>query len=654
MACSLYRKYRPQTFSDVVGQEHVERTLKNAVIEGNVSHAYLLCGPRGTGKTTTARLLAKALLCEKGPDHEPDGTCEQCRDVADGTHPDVYELDAASRTGVDNVREEIIGRVQFAPVRGRYKVYIIDEVHMLSTAAFNALLKTLEEPPDHIVFILCTTDPQKVPATILSRCQRFDFHRLSGVELVGRLSYICEHEGISADADALDLIAQHAQGGMRDAITSLEQLAVFSGNAITKEDAEGLLGEVHASQLFEVAQLISTRDVARCFGWVARFVESGTDLIQFARDLTMHMRDLYVVALTGGGDGIVDVDSEELALYVGQAGSFGGTDRLARILVLMGDLLDQLRTAADPRLCVEVAFTRMARPDSDLTIESLSERVEALEKGTVSAVPQGLAAVPDGGSVATDAITGRLPEVKESPLVPRGDAAGVGASVDEVETAGVASSAPEVPAGDPIMEVPSRPDVKPSIVAGISTDRTIDRATAQRLWLATSKLITRKDPPHAAVFAPAMVETGPGNSLVISFPPGSSFSFNLAKTAEMHVLLSECLREVFGWQVPFKLVIGEATAAPSRSVRSSSTARAAGRATVPATETMSPRPIAPTPVSTPVSAPDSASVLTSVADPVPPSPGAFAATSDSDEAFASLLASTFGEGVVLKNVEDEG
>ena len=233
MAEALYRKYRPQIFEDVVGQEQIERTIKNAIEQDKVSHAYLFCGPRGTGKTTTARLLAKALLCEKGPTPDPDGTCEDCQMIAEGVHPDVYELDAASRTGVENVREEIINRVQFAPTRGRYKVYIIDEVHMLSIAAFNALLKTLEEPPDHVVFILATTDPQKVPETIHSRCQRFDFRRISNESIVSRLGAVCVAEGVEFEGDALDLIAHHAGGGMRNALTSLEQTIAFGEGKVT-------------------------------------------------------------------------------------------------------------------------------------------------------------------------------------------------------------------------------------------------------------------------------------------------------------------------------------------------------------------------------------------------------------------------------------
>ena len=236
MSEALYRKYRPQIFEDVVGQEHIERTIKNAIEQDKVSHAYLFTGPRGTGKTTTARLLAKALLCEHGPTPEPDGTCDDCVMIANGEHPDVYELDAASRTGVENVREEIIGRVQFAPTRGRYKIYIIDEVHMLSTAAFNALLKTLEEPPSHVVFILATTDPQKVPETIHSRCQRFDFRRISQEALVSRLGAVCVSEGVEFEGEALDLIAHRAEGGMRNALTSLEQLIAFGEGKVTLED----------------------------------------------------------------------------------------------------------------------------------------------------------------------------------------------------------------------------------------------------------------------------------------------------------------------------------------------------------------------------------------------------------------------------------
>ena len=379
MAEALYRKYRPQIFEDVVGQEHIERTIKNAIEQDKVSHAYLFTGPRGTGKTTTARLLAKALLCEHGPTPEPDGTCDDCVMIANGEHPDVYELDAASRTGVENVREEIIGRVQFAPTRGRYKIYIIDEVHMLSTAAFNALLKTLEEPPSHVVFILATTDPQKVPETIHSRCQRFDFRRISSESIVTRLGAICVAEDVEFEGEALDLIAHRAEGGMRNALTSLEQLIAFGEGKVTLEVAERMLGGVDTSDVAEIVRAVGTRDVAACFRWTADYIETGADLAQFVRDLAEHVRNMYVLTLAGADVAleVSDATRRELAHEM----QWFGPDRLSRLLGVLGDLSAELKTSTNPRLSFEIALTRMVRPDSDLTLEALAERVEALESG---------------------------------------------------------------------------------------------------------------------------------------------------------------------------------------------------------------------------------------------------------------------------------
>ena len=378
MAEALYRKYRPQTFEDVVGQTHIERTLKNAIESDKVSHAYLFCGPRGTGKTTTARLLAKALLCEHGPTPSPDGTCEQCLAIAEGNHPDVNELDAASRTGVENVREEIIGRVQYAPTRGRYKIYIIDEVHMLSTAAFNALLKTLEKPPSHVVFVLCTTDPQKVPETIHSRCQRFDFHRLSNDEIVSRLGAVCMAEGVEFEGDALDLAAHRAQGGMRDALTTLEQLIAFGGGKVTLEVAQSVLGSIDATDISTVVNGIVKRDAAACFPWLSEYVETGADLARFARDLAAYIRDLYVLCLTDGALA-VDAPQASRASMAAEAQAFGA-DRLSYVLRVLGDLNNELRTSTNPRLSFEIALTRMVRPESDLTLEALAARIAALEQ----------------------------------------------------------------------------------------------------------------------------------------------------------------------------------------------------------------------------------------------------------------------------------
>ena len=412
MAEALYRKYRPQVFADVVGQDHIVRTLQNAVAQGKVSHAYLFCGPRGTGKTTMARLLSKALLCKKGATPEPDGTCEDCELIAAGAHPDVYELDAASRTGVENVREEIIGRVQFAPTRGASKVYIIDEVHMLSTAAFNALLKTLEEPPSHVVFVLCTTDPQKVPETIHSRCQRFDFRRIGQEAMVAKLGAVCVAEGAQFEGQALELVAHRAEGGLRNALTSLEQLIAFSGGNVTMAAAEDMLGGLDASDVAELAAAIGKRDTAACFSWVARYVEVGGDLAQFARDLAEHMRNLYVMSLAGA-DVPLEISDAMRATMGGELQWFG-SDRLARALCVLGDLIVELKTSTNARLSFEIACVRLARPASDLTLESLAERVESLERGAlapaanaVAATPAATAAESSGGEPAPSVAGGR-------------------------------------------------------------------------------------------------------------------------------------------------------------------------------------------------------------------------------------------------------
>ncbi len=313
---SLYRKYRPQTFGDVVGQSHVVSTLEHAVLEGRVSHAYLFCGPRGTGKTTMARILAKSLLCDMGKDHLPDGTCEQCLAVAEGNHPDVYELDAASRTGVDSVREEIINSVGYAPVRGRSKIYIIDEVHMLTTQAFNALLKTLEEPPEHVVFVMCTTDPQMIPETILSRVQRFDFKSIGQEDIRNHLSYICEKEGFEYNDEALDLVVRHARGGMRDALSSLEQLSVFGNGAITLEDTLDMLGVSSSTQMHEIAMGIAERNGARLFELIDELINNGADLLHFTRQLCVHMRNVYVYLVAQDNKALLDTiveDKQEIA-----------------------------------------------------------------------------------------------------------------------------------------------------------------------------------------------------------------------------------------------------------------------------------------------------------------------------------------------------
>ena len=543
---SLYRKYRPQTFDDVVGQQHIERTLRNAVADGSVSHAYLFTGPRGTGKTTTARLLAKALNCEKGMDGEPDGTCEQCIEIAEGRHPDVYELDAASRTGVDNVREEIIGRVQFAPTKGRYKVYIIDEVHMLSVAAFNALLKTLEEPPSHVVFILATTHPHKVPDTIHSRCQRFDFHRISIEEIVGRLRVICDGEGFEVSDAALGLIARHAAGGMRDAITTLEQLAAFTGGKIGLADVEGLLGEVDSAELFEIAGLVARRDIAACFRWVARFAESGTDLAEFVRELTQHVRNLYLLAAVGDGDGIIDATPDELARLTAQTAEFGGPDRLARVLDLLGELAGELRWSSEQRLSLEVALTRMARPAGEMTMEALAERIESLERGLSAAAPP--RSIRLAASVAPDAAAPAA-----SPVLATTSPAPAPGSEAAASTLAPAPRAPEAKAAAPQSAQP----------IAVHTGHAIERAAAKRAWPAVLVEIRKLKPARASQYSQVELEVdADGETLVLEFPSDQSFVMQMAEEPDMREMLTHALAAVLGTAPPVRMQLGRGAVRP--------------------------------------------------------------------------------------------
>ena len=466
---SLYRKYRPLTFDSVVGQQHIVSTLKHAVAEGRLSHAYLFCGPRGTGKTTMARILAKALLCEHADAARaqgasgcmPDGTCAECEAIAEGTHPDVYELDAASRTGVDNVREEIISSVSFAPVRGAYKVYIIDEVHMLTAAAFNALLKTLEEPPSHVVFILCTTDPQKILETILSRCQRFDFHRISNDDIVGRLRYICEQEHFDADDEALEIVARHARGGMRDALSTLEQLSVFGDGAVRVSDARALLGEVASTVLAEFATAIAARDVVGLFGMVRAQVDEGNDLLEFTRDLVAHVRDVYTACVAGNRPELFDGTPDEVAALVDEASRFEGADRLARVLTVLDDAAIEMRGASDPRLVLEIACTRLARPESDLTLEALAERLDRIEGQLAAGVPS---ASLDAAGIA--ALTGTPARPGAARAAAQADAREVSAARSSRQAgAGVASPAAQAAPWD----APARPSATPSRSAGDTT-----------------------------------------------------------------------------------------------------------------------------------------------------------------------------------------
>ena len=638
MAEALYRKYRPQIFEDVVGQEHIERTIKNAIAQDKVSHAYLFTGPRGTGKTTTARLLAKALLCEKGPTAEPDGTCDDCEMIAAGEHPDVYELDAASRTGVENVREEIIGRVQFAPTRGRYKVYIIDEVHMLSTAAFNALLKTLEEPPSHVVFILATTDPQKVPETIHSRCQRFDFRRISTEAMVSRLGAICTAENVEFEGEALELIAHRAEGGMRNALTSLEQLIAFGDGAVTMEVAERMLGAVDSTDLADIVRTIGVRDAAACFRWVAEYVETGADMAQFVANLAEHMRNMYVMAVAGP-EVVLDVSETTRRELIQELPLFG-VDRLARLLGVLGDVAGELKTSTNPRLTFEIALTRMVRPDADVTLEALAERVETLERQLAGASVVAAAAPASAGvPVAAPApVSAAAPAAVVSAAVAPAGASPVGgdlgrpsapagsapcdspsaslaegrprsAPTEEVVPAAApaaATSAAVAPAPSTASAPVSAPPasaaagaLSPEITAALS-----NMASLQRLWAGVLASLKKSKAAYGVLFmnTKAVFDAAAG-ALLIEFPAENDFAFRAVQKPDVQAELAQALRREAHGDIPFELRKGGASApmasAPAAASAFNVPAPASQSVPAPSAASASPMSGAPSSVSAP-------------------------------------------------------
>lgn len=641
---SLYRKYRPLTFDSVVGQQHIVSTLEHAITEGRLSHAYLFCGPRGTGKTTMARILAKALLCrnaeaaraEGASGCMPDGTCEECELIAEGNHPDVYELDAASRTGVDNVREEIINSVNFAPVRGKYKIYIIDEVHMLTTAAFNALLKTLEEPPAHVIFVLCTTDPQKILETILSRCQRFDFHRIGNEDIERRLAYVCEQEGFDYDDEALAIVARHAKGGMRDALSTLEQLSVFGNGAVHADDARSLLGEVSDQILGEFARAIADRDVAELYGLIRAQVEEGNDLLELTRDLVAHVRDVYVACVAGARAELFEGGSEQAEALAAEAAAFGEhpADRLARVLTVLDDAALEMRGASDVRLVLEIACTRLARPEADLTIEALAERVARLEAMVANgAVPASVAAAQASAPAAS------APAVQQPTLISGARAAAPVASAAPAATSAhqggmpwdrgaavpAAQPAPKSAAPAPAPAASTAPVSKPNNAAQVAaagaaeTPAVEDAGELQRKWAEVVERVKARQASYAGLLLNARATADDGSKLTVSFPAGSTFAIKMLGRADTQSVVLPTVCAVFGRRTVDYVLDGGGTPAPQHEEHSPS-ARAAASA--------DPQPVSSAaPVSSSASAPQqqaapvAASTL-SAPKPVTPKPAA--------------------------------
>lgn len=654
---SLYRKYRPLTFDSVVGQQHIVSTLEHAITEGRLSHAYLFCGPRGTGKTTMARILAKALLCrnaeaaraEGASGCMPDGTCEECELIAEGNHPDVYELDAASRTGVDNVREEIINSVNFAPVRGKYKIYIIDEVHMLTTAAFNALLKTLEEPPAHVIFVLCTTDPQKILETILSRCQRFDFHRIGNEDIEHRLAYVCEQEGFDYDDEALAIVARHAKGGMRDALSTLEQLSVFGNGSVHADDARSLLGEVSDQILGEFSRAIADRDVAELYGLIRAQVEEGNDLLELTRDLVAHVRDVYVACVAGARAELFEGGSEQAETLAAEAAAFGEhpADRLARVLTVLDDAALEMRGASDVHLVLEIACTRLARPEADLTIEALAERVARLEAMVANAaVPASVAAAQAAAPAASVPAAAQQPTLISGvrAAAPAASAAPAATSArqggmpwDRGAAAPAAQPAPKsaapAPAPKPVTPAPqpvAAPAPAPATVpapksqsnnaaqvaaAGAAeTPAVEDAGELQRKWAEVVERVKARQASYAGLLLNARATADDGSKLTVSFPAGSTFAIKMLGRADTQSVVLPTVCAVFGRRAVDYVLDGGGTPAPQHEEHSPS-ARAAASA--------DPQPVSSAaPVSSSASAPQQQAAPVAASTPSAPKPAA--------------------------------
>lgn len=590
MAESLYTKYRPQVFSDVVGQSIVESALVNALSRGSVSHAYLFTGPRGTGKTTMARLLAKALLCDAATNGVPDGTCEQCKRVAQGTHPDVIELDAASRTGVDTTREDIIATINYAPVYGSYRIYIIDEVHMLSKSAFNALLKTLEEPPEHVIFILCTTEVQQIPETVISRCQRFDFKSIAVDDIEKRLAYVCECEQVRANPAALHMLAQRAKGGLRNALTMLEQAISFGNGAVDDACVHTLLGMSSNDYARTMIHALVVRDAPAAFQLVNKLEEEGVSLLGFVNDCAQLISDAFVNAASN--------TPQKNACYSKDFVQVGAL-QFGYMLSVWGDIACDMKKTVNEALTLKVGIAKLLVPAASKTSDALASRVEALEKnvqlllqnaraervpactpvcaqGNASApvstpVPEAVPSAPahvstpapevvpsasaSSASNTSAPVSASVPQAVQSTFAP------VSAPVPKAEGSAAAPVSAPVPEAEQTVAVSVSPQASQQAQRSDNTqasplERCAKPAVLQQCWKQVMRILHDVDMPLAALLSNAQVKLAPDtHELLIGLPQGSNFAYKRLNTVREQESLQKVFVSVFGNRIACRILL---------------------------------------------------------------------------------------------------
>ena len=521
---ALYRKWRPQTFGDIIGQEHIIRTLKNAVESGRTGHAYLFCGTRGTGKTTTAKVLAKALNCPEREGPEPCNSCESCKNITDGLSVDVIEIDAASNRGIDEIRD-LREKIKFAPAMAKFRVYIIDEVHMLTNEAFNALLKTLEEPPRHAILILATTEPHKVPLTILSRCQRFDFRRIEPADIIKRLSEVAAGAGLEVEEEALRLIARAAQGGLRDALSILDQGAAFGDMKVTAADVHNILGTVRIDALSRMAGCLAAGETGPALNLVADLMFEGKDLRFFAREMAGYLRALLLEKIVPGSS--AREAWGDPAAMTAQAAAFS-MEGLLRAVEFMAGTEQEMKWSSQPGIVLELALVKACRAGIITGESSLSARLEAVEEKLRSAIP---AVTPDRtGSMPVASSGGNKPVADTSPA-------------KTIETSAPPNRAESAGETDPgTREV------------GITLER------VKESWGEIMNIMRRERLPLYHNYSKAQPLAVKGRSLVVGFPEGEDLAREMADRQDQKKYLESLLgRFLKGeWQISFKSYHGKA------------------------------------------------------------------------------------------------